>query len=269
MLRGLLVAATLICAPTASARGLLFGTEDIPELPDASDDVAYDPLYVGEQNHAYVDLLASWFSYDNDTDRIEVTIKTASGDVDEFADTWDVSCAVYGAVVTDGQSAGNVWFAWSKWYDEPDLRSFVFFDTDTQSGAVGVSSGLRQIDHTFEAESGKPGYFRFFVPREPLLLLGDELRDPQGHCDETFSTRGPVMTTLMENRDEAHSSAAYSFAEHRRTRSPDGLADPIEKLPTQPTETATTPSDETSTPGLGVVSLLAALGAFVLLRPRR
>ncbi len=267
MSRLLAVVSLILLAPAASAQALLLGTEEIPELPDASDDVTYDPLYVGDRNHGYVDLLASWFSYDNDTDRIEVTVKSASGDVDEFADNWDVSCAVYGAVVTDGQSAGNVWFTWRKSYDEPEIGSSVFFDTNPENQAVGVAPGFRHLDHTFEAEPGKPGYFRFFVPREALLLFGDELRHPQGYCGETFTIRGPAMTTVMENRDEAQSSAAYSFAEHRRTRSPDGVDDPIEKLPTDPVEAAPTSDRKASTPGIGLIAMLAVIVVVVARRP--
>src|SRR5688572_25995075 len=75
---GFLVIVVVAFVPSVATAQILFGTEDLPELPDDADDVYYMPT--SSQTGDYLDLTAAWFEYENATDSIVLTIRTANGE---------------------------------------------------------------------------------------------------------------------------------------------------------------------------------------------
>lgn len=249
----------LVCLVPSAQAQLLFGDEEVPELPDGVDDVAYDPLYVGDMNHAYIDFAAAWFAYDEMTDEIEFTMKTASGNLAAAPDGWNVICGAGGNVTAGGETMGELRYIWSIDSNESEPHGFVTFRS-TQQQAVGVGEGNPGVKSTFSADLQDAGYFRFRVARSALLILGDGIETPNASCAEYFELRTPVSRgPLMANRDFAESEAAYSFTEHRRVRAPDGAVDPIERLPTDAPTAPASSQSETSTPTIGFLGVLTGL----------
>ncbi|HEX9815862.1 MAG TPA: hypothetical protein VGB18_02685 [Candidatus Thermoplasmatota archaeon] len=148
----LLVLAAAAGLPLASAQ-ILLGTEDLPELPDAKGDVQYSPLYPGPQNLDYLDLNAGWFAYDNVTDHISVTMKTASATrLANAASTSEVRCAIEGDITRDNETLGLLQFQWIKRSNGTALESRVLVIQDT-SAATG--EGVR-VRHQFEPRLEEP-----------------------------------------------------------------------------------------------------------------
>ena len=271
MRASLVLLASLLMLPSGVAqRGWILGTEEIPELPDASGDVEYDPLYTGAKDHAYIDMLAAWFSYENQTDKITATIKTANGQQLASAPAgWEVSCRFSGNVSAEGAVQGALSFRWVKPYNASDLRTSVSWDP-TPNQTVVSQGGNRQLRHDFSADFSQPGYFRFSTDRLQLLQLGDSFDAPTGGCFEFYALRAGVYTGVMSNSDPANSKAAYSFVELRRTKSPEGIFDPIERLPTEDAEPTPTSSDVGGSPAPGfLLALIVSAFGAVFLKGRR
>lgn len=93
---------------------------------------------------------------------------------------------------------------------------------------------------------------------------------PRGARPQRLVDLVPYLAWCTRVRDDARSEAAYSFAELRRLRSPDGVYDPIERLPSEGGVTESAPAEESQTPGFGVAAAALALaGVAAFVRRRR
>ena len=270
--------AILLAIPTVAADPLLLGTEDLPELPDSVNDVAYDPLYTGPKDHGYVDLVAAWFSYDGAKDEITFNLKVADASpLEAGLSGWFPGCQVVGDLASDDGPKGAMRFYWSQDFDEKRF-SLVEFDPDPNSSPVTpVSERARSLEHTFIVELEEPGYFRFVLARSTLLQIADRFHEPRAACVEYYSPHaegtpiGPAGSPIYTNRDDAESESVYSFAEQRRLNAPDGtLEEPmLASSTTSPTTDETTPADNGSdTAGFGLVAAVVVLAALASWRRR-
>ncbi len=259
--------AALILPNAASQSGIILGTEELPELPP-SGPPTYGAAYTGARDHTYLEIMAGWFSYENDTDEIVWTLKTADGRgyANPSAD-WSIACSARGNVT--GGSPGSLRFGWGRGAGE-DGRPFVSFTYAAgNSGGVGQTTG-DSIDHRFASRLEEPAYFEFRVNRSDLLHYGAQVEDFYGRCSETYTPSpevGVVTGQTMPNYAESTSKAIYSFLELRRVQAPDGSLDPIEKLERAnqtvvPSVTTTAPSEGTPTMGLAATMLALALIGF-------
>lgn len=265
----------LAAAPSGlSQSGWVLGTEDLPELPDAADDVEYDPLYLGSRHHAYIDLVAAWFTHDNSTDRVTLHLKVADARaLESDLSGWWPSCRVAGTLTHDGGVLATLSYSWYQYPNGTRVHG-VTYDPGDSAPAWG-SMQSRSLEHGFTADLGRPGYFRFDVDRLVLLQVGDAFEDPDGLCRELYAPHagnggiGPGLAPIYQNTDEARSEAAYSFAELRRTRSPDGVYDPIERLPAEGAATESPPAEDSRTLGFGAAAAAMALAGAAAWVPRR
>lgn len=273
-----LVLATL-AAPTGAGQAtyLIFGSEDLPEVPDATGDIQYHPLYVGSKDHAYLDFTAGWFEYDTAADLVKVTIRTADArNVGSVAPGWQIGCSVSGNLTVDGEFIGRLYFGWSRAANSSELVSFVSWERG-QADFATDDSGL--LPHDFEATLDEPGYFRVWVGRDRLQALGHHFETPIGSCYEVqpvpvpASTPTPVFNPAY-NVDDAPSEAIYSFQERRQTRTSAGdVVDPIEQFErengTAVPSSGSALTTEGKTPTLGAAVALLAIGASLLVLRRR
>ena len=269
----LLATLTLLIPVTASQRGLILGTEELPELPP-SGPASYPATYTGARDHTYLEILAGWFSYDNHTDEIVWTLKTADGQ--GYANPnpdWSLGCSTRGNVT--GGTPGSLRIGWGRAAGE-DGNSWISF-----TYAAGNSDGLGQtrtdsIKHRYSGRMEAPAYFEFRVNRSDLLHYGAQIEDFDGQCSESYSPRpevGVVTGQTMTNHARSTSKAIYSFAELRRVQSPDGSLDPIETFERAnqtvgPSSATSAPSEGTPAMGWAATILALALIGFVGRRPR-
>lgn len=250
----LLVAVTTI--PSAYA---LDGTEDNPELIDASNDVEYSPLHVGARASNQLDILAGWFEYDNTTD--ELVFVASITDASNYLtppSPWIYSCVFRVEGVSEaGDPAGTVFFEVAKGSGESQVKSEVVYD---KQGRTTKSADMSPWPHKFHVSQEARGYLKFSVDRARAWQVADELRNPGADCYEDYA---PGVASLYTNSDAASSKGAYSLKDLRRTRSAYGAIQPWEA-----TETAapTPPTDSTAerTAGLSAGAALSCLFAAVL-----
>lgn len=267
----ILVAGMLIVLPAAAGGpGLIFGSEELPELPDPADDVRYGPTYTGEQNHTYLDLQAAWFNYSAQSDEVILTMKTGNAtSLLSPPPSYTIACTVNGTV------AGNeLRIEWRRWANQSTLRSQVMFVTKTGAGATIDN---RLLKHEFEAELGDPGYFRFAIPRLDLLNLGERFEAPRGLCREYFDvTYGPTSFSAgfpgqPTNTDAAEANSVFSFREGKRLPGPGDPPLPIERAErenaTAAPQTSKTPMDE-RTPFIAFGMAAASIVAVAIVRRR-
>lgn len=269
-IRTLLFAALLLVSavPAADAQStLIFGTEELPELIDAGDDVAYDPVYPGAQDHDYLDVASAWFSHDPQEGVVSLNLKVADASMLASGTAgWTIQCQFAANMRGQGEETGRILYYWTKDDRTDELRSGVDW-TPVQSGNVNVGDTRPDIKHTFEATLAEPGYFVFGITQQQLLLLGDEFVDLAATCYEVFDPTSEVGV-LFNNGDAASSEGSYSVKELRQTKRHDGSFDPIEKLPTETVTPTTGETEPGRTPGFGFVAALALLASFTLMRRR-
>jgi hypothetical protein len=257
------VLAFLVAIPAAAAGpSFLFGTEDLPELPDTSGDVQYDPLFVDARDRNYLDVLAAWFEYDNTSDEFRIAIKNADLTHWSFPD-WDGGCNIRGNVTVDETILGELVVGVTKYGDDPDFHSYITFEP-TNTDRQTIIEGNGSLEHTLGIESTKPGYFRFTVSRSSLLQLGDAIQDFRGRCGEYFTPHLGVDAPIIMNEDLAASSAVYSFTNQRRIAGPDGEPDVFATATTEAAPLMTA-DDATDTPTPGAFLAAAALGIAAIL----
>ncbi len=261
----LLVVSATVGATAQS--GLILGTEELPELVDAGNDVSYDPVYPGAQDHHYLDVTAAWFQHDPHVGVVFLNLKVADA-TRLAADTtgWTIQCQFGSTMTTDGQNTGRLLYFWTKDSQSDALRSGVQWSEDG-GGNVNVGDTTPAIKHTFAVTLEMPGYFVFGITQEQLVLLGDELGDLSATCYEVFDPSNEVGF-LFNNGDAAESQGSYSVKELRQTKRHDGSLDPIEKLPTESAEPSASETKKGSTPGFTLVLAGVAIGSFALLRRR-
>lgn len=252
-MRGLtLVVGLVAMLPAASAQqGLIMGTEDGPELPDAVGDVQYHPLYVGAKDHAYIDFAAAWFEYDHATDEILLTMKTPNSEgMSTAAATWNVGCAVRGILVADGEAMGRLSFAWSVNSNDQPEGGVSWQAMEDESA---VSGTLRSVGSGFTYALGAPAYFRWHVARGNLTLLGDVFEEPSGYCFEFLEN----SVALVINEDFAESDAVYSIADAQHFGP--GLESEAGDAVRDTSGPSTSAFMEEATPALSMGVILAAL----------
>lgn len=232
------------------------GTEDRPELMDPEADVEYYAGYVGPQNHDYLDVLAGWFAYENETDSLLLTFKLRDATrLSEQTNDWYLSCIFYADVTAAGEARGFINATWKKDPGAPLTGGVSFRHADRDFAAVHLTG---EVFATFTA----PGYVLFRVPRTELLQFGDELGNLAGSCAEVYAPAGAIPILTANNIDRADSDGAYSIAELRRTRFANGTADEA-PTPTIP-ENGPTQTDEagaTSGPTWLVVAVTFIIAA--------
>ena len=255
--------------PAAQAqRGLILGTEDLPELIDAGDDVSYDPTYPGAQDHDYLDLTAAWLSHDPDAGVVFLNLKVA--DASMLAETgtagWVIQCQFGADMFAEGMRTGRLLYYWTKDHQASEVRSGVDW-TPSETGNVNVGDTRPDVKHTFASKLAEPGYFVFGITQQQLLLFGDELSNMSATCYEVFDPTTEVGF-LFNNGDSGSSEGSYSVKELRQTKRHDGSFDPIERLPTETVAPSTDESETGSTPGVGAAIVLALVAVLPLARRR-
>lgn len=256
-----LVGLVLMLPGAASQGGLIFGTEELPELPP-SGPPSYAATYTGARDHSYLEILAGWFSYDEASDEIVWTLKTTDGTgyANPPAD-WAIGCSAGGNVT--GGTAGFLRFTWGRAPDTSGSSSVSFTYAAGNQGGIGQTSTDR-VDHRFASVLEAPAYFEFRVNRSELLDYGAQVEDFTGQCSEGYAPVGAadlVTGEVTTNSAESSSKAIYSFIDLRRVQGPDGSLDPIEKFErnnttSQPSSDAPAPSN--GTPSAGAVGMLLA-----------
>lgn len=253
-----LPAALSLLIPVATAT---MGTEELPELTDAEGDVDYDDLHVGPRESKHLDVLSAWFWHDPAGDRIHFTFKVAS--VENFLSpprNYRYECT-FRALAESPGGPGALFFGLHNSGGDP-MRSVVAYSRESRSSYDAVSPRL-QHELTMRQESH--GYVDYAIDRQRVLNFAEELRDLKADCYEDYQP-GPV--TLYTNADASSSKGAYSVAELRRERGPDGQPDAIEQFSRTPPATSESATDGSgSTPAPSILLLtLAVTGAIVLRR---
>ncbi len=244
------------------------GTETLPELVDQGDDVTYYGAYAGERNHDYLDVLAAWFEHDQGLDLVSFNVKVADSQALPTSSTqnWEVRCSFLGAVTSTAEGGETVWgnlsYGWVKPWNSSGLESSANWEPN-EFGQFGTRNSV-PLSHVFEATIEEPGYFRFFIERGLVQRLGDRVEDIRGDCRERLKVAdAPTVLEGFSNIDNAESKGAYSFAELRRARAPNGTVDdPLEGGQTlaPPVET-TEQSESTPFPSWALVAVVGAAHA--------
>jgi hypothetical protein len=266
-----LLAACLI--PSVSGQQVLFGSELLPELSDKSDDVEYSPAYTGTRDLDYLDLNAAWFSYDNATDEISLTLRNAGAEGLESASlTTQVQCSLVAEIVKDNETQGELRFEWTRHVNSDVLDSDLWWVQE----AGPETTTRKAVPHGFNATLETPAYFTFTNTKFELTRFGDQAEKPRAACVESVNPPDPPGGLRLRGTgypvasDEAASSAAYSFVDTRRVRSPDGVLDPIEKFeraPTAAAENVEEPSPQ-DTPGFTPTAFAVAMILVGIVRRR-
>lgn len=232
------------------------GTEEMPELSDASGDVAYEDHYTGPQDHDYLDILAAWIEYDNQTDQVAFHLKVSDASLlQDPPDGWSISCAVEGTMTNADGPTGTITYGWAH---RTNGTSYTVLRFEPPDSAPAVNLRPQDISHIYEKELDEPGYFRFWAQREAVIQFGNAFNNPHATCQETYPlSDASQLSKLYWNRDDGESTASYAFAALEPAAAADEQDPFASASPTSPTSTSTNAS-----PGLPLV--VALLVAWVL-----
>lgn len=272
-MRAWFIAGLLLLVPSAaSLSGLIFGTEELPELPDAEGDVGVQPGYTGPSD--FLDLTAAWFEHVEKTDEILFTLRVNSTErLGEAPLGFKVGCYIDGEVTRDGFAVGNLSFGWRQHETRSTMNHWVIWTEASSALTVGGFF----LPYEFILESGTPGYFRFSIPRHEITKLGDDFVNPVGGCNGFIDPGGPSSAPnnfagITLAYDDAASQAIYSFRDLRQSRTAAGeVLDPVERFERE--NATAVPSSETTTkaggtPALGIIGFLVAAAAAIIVRRR-
>lgn len=248
-----------IFVPSAAAHPF-DGTEDSPELTDPEGDIAYGSLYTGGRDHDYIDLTASWFSYDAASDTVHFTMKLLdTSGLDPLPTDWSVTCTLYSDLYAGDEARGRLFQRWTVRID-PGAAPTLYSEVLHVQHPEGASETPRPIPHDFEMIYDEPGYAIFSYSRSGLLQLADGAEGFEDGCGEQFRPGG--LPTSVVNSDGASSDGAYSWLDLRRLKTPEGEPDPFASLTTE-AAASMSPDDQADTPSMslawGVIGVLAAV----------
>ncbi len=247
-----LLASLLLAVPVSVADPITTtGSEEMPELSDASGDVDYEDHYTGPQDHDYLDILASWIEYDNRTDQVAFHLKVADASLlQDPPDGWYISCSVEGTMTTSEGPTGSLSYGW---YRDANGTSNTYVHFRPPDSSPATNFGGQELAHAYNETLSEPGYFGFQVDRNDVLQFGNALNNPHATCQEIYAPwqMSPGLTKLYWNRDDGESTASYSFAALQPASVEDD-EDPF--AGTSPRAPTTTPGD--ASPGLSILALL-------------
>lgn len=246
-----LIAFLLVAVPASAADPIITtGSEEQPELSDASGDVEYEDHYTGPQDHDYLDILAAWIDYDNQTDRVAFHLKVADASLLEDPPTgWSIGCNVKGTMTTSDGPTGTITYGW---YRDANGTSYTIFRFEPPDSAPSTNFQSQDIPHAYQERLAEPGYFNFSAEREVVAQFGNAFSNPHATCQERNAlSSASQLTSLYWNRDDGESTASYSFAA-LQPASVDNDEDPF--AGTSPGAPTTTPGD--ASPGLSIFALL-------------
>lgn len=239
----------LLTLPSALAKD---GSEVQPEISDWPDDVSYHPAYVGTRDHGYIDILAGWFVYQPDSDRILFVEKFVDSSVLEDPMEWGITCWLHATGTVEGESQDLLNLQWSRGAGGDEFSSL------TEYGEIS-------LDHDFGYNLTEPGYFWFSLNRAQLARYAAGVSDLVLACFEEQHI-GSVSTDI-QNMDEASSGTGYDWPALQANAGPDGSEDGAENS-TSPPGGASEESGASS-PALGFGSGLVAAVCLVVIRMRR